>query len=112
MSDVEFNALLIKVSEKIAETELLRLKRLCRGKISTADGDINNVWDLLLDLEKCKNLGPDKLDVLKDVLDNVKGGKPLLKDVEKFEEIRKGNVTGGKLKYLNPRHRLNRLEME
>ena len=93
--------------------EWFRLKkRLCRGKISTADGDINNVWDLLLDLEKCKNLGPDKLDVLKDVLDNVKGGKPLLKDVEKFEEIRKGKVTGGKLKCLNPRHRLNRLEME
>jgi len=45
-------------------------------------------------LEKCKNLGPDKLDVLKDVLDNVKGGKPLLKDVKKFEEIRKGKVTG------------------
>jgi len=94
MSDVQFNALRIKVSEKIAEKELLRLKRLCRGKISTADGDINTVWDLLLDLEKCNNLGPDKLDVLKDVLDNVRGGKPLLKDVKKFEKIRKGRVTG------------------
>ena len=94
MSDVEFNALLIKVSEKITVTELLRLKRLCRGKIATADGNINSVWDLLLELEKCKNLGPDKLDVLRDVLDNVKGGKPLLKDVKKFEELRKGKVTG------------------
>ena len=92
MSDVEFNALLIRVSEKISETELLRLKRLCRGKISTDDGDINSVWDLLLDLEKCKNLGPDKLDVLRDVLNNVKGGTPLLKDVHKFQEIRKGKV--------------------
>ena len=94
MSDIKFNALLDRVSEKIAVTELPRVKRLCRGKISTADGNIDSVWDLLLDLEKCKNLGPDKLDVLKDVLEHVKGGKPLLKDVKKFEEIRKGKVTG------------------
>ena len=94
MSDVQFNVLLDKVAKKIREKELPRLKRLCRGQISTADGHINSVWDLLLDLEKCKNLGPDKLDVLKDVLENVKGGKPLLKDVKKFEEIRKGKVTG------------------
>ena len=101
MSDVEFNALLIKVSEKIAVTELARLKRLCRGKISTADGrNINSVWDLLLELEKCSNLGPDKLDVLKDVLANVKGGKPLLKDVKKFEELRKGKVTGRNNTYM------------
>ena len=91
MSDVAFNAVLIKVSDKIDETELLRLIRLCRGKIST-DGEINSVYDLLLDMEKCKNLGPDNLDVLKEVLDNVKGGKPLLKDVKKFEEIRKGKL--------------------
>jgi len=44
-------------------------------------------------MEKCKTLGADKLDVLKEVLDKVKGGKPLLKDVKKFEEIRKGKVT-------------------
>lgn len=94
MSDVEFNALLIKVSEKIAVKKLPRLKRLCRGMISTDDGNINSVWDLLLDLEKCKNLGPDKLDVLKDVLNNVTGGNPLLEDVKKFEKIRKGKVTG------------------
>lgn len=94
MSDVDFNALLLKVSEEIAPTELFRLKRLCRGKISTDDGNINEVWDLLLDLANCKNLGPDKLDVLKDVLNNVTGGESLLKDVKKFEEKRKSKVTG------------------
>ena len=94
MSKVDFNALLMKVSEEIAATELPRLKRLCRGMISTDDGNIDSVWELLLDLEKCKNLGPGKLDVLKDLLNNVKGGKPLLKDVNKYQKIRKGKVTG------------------
>lgn len=94
MSDVDFNALLIKVSKELAVTEFLSLKRLCKGKISTDDGSINEVWDLLVDLEKCQNLGPDKLDVLKDVLNNVTGGESLLKDVKKFEEKRKSKVSG------------------
>jgi len=92
MSDIDFNALLITISGKIAGTELLRLKRLCRGKIST-DGEINDVYDLLVDMVKCNTLGADKLDVLKEVLGKFEGGKPLLKDVKKFEEIRKGKVT-------------------
>ena len=68
--------------------------------MSTADGNnIDTVWHLLLDLIKCKNLGPDKLDVLKDVLESVKGGKPLLKDVNEFEEIRKGKVTSRNIEW-------------
>lgn len=94
MFDVEFNVLLIKVFEKFFVKKLLRLKCLCRGMILIDDGNINSVWDLFFDLEKCKNLGFDKLDVLKDLLNNVMGGYLLFEDVKKFEKIRKGKVIG------------------
>lgn len=94
MFDVDFNVLLIKVFKEFVVMEFLSLKCLCKGKILIDDGSINEVWDLFVDLEKCQNLGFDKLDVLKDVLNNVMGGELLFKDVKKFEEKRKSKVFG------------------
>ena len=92
MSDIDFNALLLLISKTIDVNELSDLKLLCKGKIAE-DSDVNSVWNLLRELEKKNNLGPDKLGVLKDLLkyvDDVDGREQLLFCVKEFEGERKG----------------------
>lgn len=93
MSDIHFNALILKVSKTVEVRELSDLKCLCRGKIGTTNPDnINSVWELLLELEKNGNLGPDNLEILKDLLEYVRRSKHLLRAVEEFEKARKGKL--------------------
>ena len=90
MSLIEYRNLLYEVSKKIAWiTERERLLFIC--KIFIPDGCENNIQDvlsLLIKLEEENQLGIDKLDVLKDLLQRM-GKWDLLQIVEKFENKRK-----------------------
>ena len=89
MTEVQYNDLLFEISGKL--DDLVRLKFMCRGKFAEDRTDqIQDVLTLFQELEKKKSLGIDKLEVLKDVLCQMKK-KQLFNKVEQFETRRKGN---------------------
>ena len=90
MSVIEYNDLLFKVSQRLNELNVgRRLLVMCRGKVAPRSEDnLQDVFSLFVELEEKKFLGPDRLDVLKDVLEGLEEW-PLLENVEKFESKRK-----------------------
>ncbi|XP_068693983.1 uncharacterized protein [Montipora foliosa] len=98
MSEVEYNALIYKISEEIDETKLEFLKFLCRDHLGNGpSGHITTVRELLLELEKKNRLGIDRLDLLKAIvkeLNNQRRTRPILKKVDDFEVRRKAQSIG------------------
>ena len=92
MSEVEYNALIFEISEKIEETNLDFLKFMCRHHLGNGTWEhITTVRKLLLELEKKNRLGIDRLDLLKEIVKQLKKQKrTLLKKVDDFEVRRKG----------------------
>ena len=90
MSVIEYNDLLFKVSQRLNELNVgRRLLVMCRGKVAPrSEENLHDVFSLFVELEEKKFLGPDRLDVLKDVLEGLEEW-PLLENVEKFETKRK-----------------------
>ena len=90
MSVIEYNDLLFKVSQRLNELNVgRRLLVMCRGKVAPrSEENLQDVFSLFVELEEKKFLGPDRLDVLKDVLEGLEEW-PLLENVEKFETKRK-----------------------
>ena len=90
MSAIEYNNLLFKVSQRLNELNAgKQLLFMCRGKVAPrSEENLQDVVSLFEELEEKEFLGPDKLDVLKDVLEGLEEWS-LLEDVEKFETKRK-----------------------
>ena len=89
MSTVEYNCLIYEIRERLDELDVgKKLIFMCRGKV--APGSEENMQDassLITELEEKESLGPDNLDLLKDLLKGVKEWA-LLEEVEKFESKR------------------------
>lgn len=88
MSFIEYNSLLLKISQKLAEQNVADLVFLCRGKITGNEQSIDNVRSLFVELEDHNHLGIDRLGHLKELLKAVKEWS-LLKEVKSFEIKRK-----------------------
>jgi len=74
MSVIEYNSLLFLISERLEELNVCdRLLFMCRGKIAPGNEDnIQNVLSLFTELEEKNHLGPDRLDVIKELLKAVR----------------------------------------
>ena len=90
MSAIEYNNLLFKVSRRLNELNVgKQLLVMCRGKVSPrTEENLQDVFSLFVELEEKEFLGPDRLDVLKEVLEGLEEWC-LLENVEKFETKRK-----------------------
>ena len=74
MSDIEYNDLLFEISEKLDELNVReRLIFMCRGKLASGSEDsIHDALSLFKELEERDCLGPDRLEIVKDVLKRLK----------------------------------------
>ena len=90
MSAVEYNSLIFEISQRLDELNVGRkLIVMCRGKVAPrSEGNMQDAFLLFVELEGKGFLGPDNLDVLKDLLKGVKEWA-LLEEAEKFEGKRK-----------------------
>ena len=90
MSAVEYNSLIFEISQRLDELNVERkLIVMCRGKVAPrSEGNTQDAFSLFVELEGKEFLGPDNLDVLKDLLKGVKEWA-LLEEAEKFESKRK-----------------------
>ena len=62
---------------------------MCRGKVAPrSEENLQDVFSLFVELEEKEFLGPDRLDILKDLLEGLEQW-PLLENVEKFEAKRR-----------------------
>ena len=74
MSDIEYNDLLFEISERLDELNVReRLIFMCRGKLASGSEDsIQDALSLFKELEERDCLGPDRLEIVKDVLKRLK----------------------------------------
>ena len=90
MSAVEYNNLLFKISQRLNGLNVgEQLLAMCRGKVAVrSEENMQDASLLFEELEEKEFLGPDRLDVLKELLEGVEEWS-LLEKVEKFEKTRK-----------------------
>ncbi|CAH3187944.1 unnamed protein product, partial [Porites lobata] len=90
MSAIEYNNLLFKVRRRVNELNAVeQLLFMCRGKVAPrTEENLQDVVYLFEELEEKEYLGPDKLDILKDLLEGLEEWS-LLENVEKFETKRR-----------------------
>ena len=93
MSAVEYNSLLFEISQRLDELNVGRkLLVMCRGKVAPrSEETMQDIFPLFVELEQNGFLGPDKLEVLKDLLKGVKE-RSLFGNVKAFEAKEK-NIT-------------------
>ena len=90
MSTVEYNCLIYEIRERLDELDVgKKLIFMCRGKVAPrSEENMQDASSLITELEEKESLGPDNLDLLKDLLKGVKEWA-LLEEVEKFESKRR-----------------------
>ena len=89
MSNIEYNNLIFQISRRLGEINVQeQLVFMCRDLASSSADDIQDALELFKDLEEHNHLGPDCLDVLKELLKGVKEWS-FLGEVEKFERKRR-----------------------
>lgn len=90
MSVVKYNSLIFEIREKLDELNVAtKLHFMCRGKVAPrSEENMQDASSLITELEEKEFLGTDNLDLLKDLLKDVKEWA-LLEEVEKFESKRK-----------------------
>ena len=90
MSAIEYNNLLFKTSQRLNELNVGRqFLVMCRGKVAPRDEqNMQDVFPLFVELEQKKFLGPDKLNILKDLLKGLEEWS-LFGNVKSFESKRK-----------------------
>ena len=90
MSNIEYNNLLFQISQRLDELNVRRqLLVMCRGKVDPrSEESIQDVFWLFEELEEKGFLGPDHLEVVKELLKGVEEWHFLGK-VKKFENKRK-----------------------
>ena len=90
MSEIEYNDLVFDISTKINVNQLGRMVFMCRGQISKSrKKKFKNVLELFVELEEQGNLGIDRLETLKQILEKLKN-RGMLRKVKEFENKRKG----------------------
>ena len=90
MSEIEYNDLVFDISTKINVNQLEEMVFMCRGQISKSrKKKFKNVLELFKELEKQGYLGIDRLETLKQILEQLKK-RGMLKKVKEFENKRKG----------------------
>ena len=74
MSNIEYNDLLFEISERLDELNVReRLIFMCRGKLASGSEDsIHDALSLFKELEERDCLGPDRLEIVKDILKRLK----------------------------------------
>ena len=89
MSTVEYNRLIYEIRERLDELNVgKKLIFMCREKVAPrSEENMQDASSLITELEEKEFLGPDNLDLLKDLLKGVKEWA-LLEEVEKFESKR------------------------
>lgn len=94
MSEIEYNDLVFDISTKINVNQLEKMVFMCRGQISKSrKKKFKNVLELLVELEEQGNLGIDRLETLKQILERLKNQR-MLKKVKEFENKRKAQSVG------------------
>ena len=89
MSAIEYNNLLFNTIQRLRELNVgEQLRFMCRGKLVPRNEQNVDVFPIFEELEQNGFLGPDKLDVLKDILKGLKEW-PLFSSVKAFEIKRK-----------------------
>ena len=91
MSKIEYNNLLLRISQRFDETNALGdLLFLCRGKLATrSDEQIHpDAISLLKELEENGSLGPNNLGLVKDIMKALKEWD-FLEEIIKFESSRR-----------------------
>ena len=89
MSAIEYNNLLFNTIQRLRELNAgEQLRFMCRGKLVPRNEQNVDVFPMFEELEQNGFLGPDKLDVLKDILKGLKEW-PLFGSVKAFEIKRK-----------------------
>ena len=90
MSAVEYNSLLFEISQRLDELNVGRkLIVMCRGKlVPRSEQNMQDSFSLFEELEEKEFLAPDRVEVLKELLEGVEEWS-LLEKVEKFEKTRK-----------------------
>ena len=90
MSAIEYYGLIFEISQRLDELNVgSKLIVMCRGKVAPrSERNIQDALSLFEELQGKEFLGPDNLDVLKQLLKGVKEWA-LLEKVEKFESKRK-----------------------
>ena len=90
MSEIEYYDLIFEISTKIDVNQLERLVFMCTKKISEgSEGTIKSARGLFKELEKQDYLGIDRLENLKEMLEQMKK-LSMIKKVEEFEIERRG----------------------
>lgn len=81
MSNIEYSDLLFEISRKLDVSELQRLLFImCRKEIAKgSQGSIRDVLTLFEELERNNRLGIDRLDILKQILTQIKNDHSLRK---------------------------------
>ena len=89
MSAIEYKSLILEIRERLDELNVgKKLIFMCRGKVAPrSEENMQDASSLITELEVKECLGPDNLDLLKDLLKGVKEWA-LLEEVEKFESKR------------------------
>ena len=89
MSAIEYNNLLYQISQRLDKLNAgQQLIVICRGQLAARNEESIPTLSLFLELEEKGILSPDRLTVLKGILEGVKEWA-FLKEVEKFEHKRK-----------------------
>ena len=89
MSAIEYNNLLFNTIQRLRELNVgEQLRFMCRGKLVPRNEQNVDVFPMFEELEQNGFLGPDKLDVLKDILKGLEEW-PLFGSVKAFEIKRK-----------------------
>ena len=90
MSEIEYNNLVFEISTKLDVNQLEKMVFMCRWLISKNRKErIENVLELFEELEKQGHLGIDRLETLKQILEQLKKQR-ILRKVKEFENKRKG----------------------
>ena len=90
MSEFEYNNLVFEISTKIGVNQLEKLFFMCRWQISKGSkGRIKNALELFEELENQGYLGIDRLETLKQILEQLNNQR-MLEKVKEFENKRKG----------------------
>ena len=90
MSKIEYNNILFQISRRLEELDVRRqLLAMCRGKIaSRSEDNMQDVFSLFEELEEKGFLGPDNLEMVKELLEGVEEWH-LFGKVENCESRRK-----------------------
>lgn len=92
MNSISFNALLLKISDQLSESQLAKIKFLCGDMIGKKDMEkIKNGIELFQILSERRKLGPDDMDYLLELLKQIQR-QDLVDEVTRFQTCQMSTV--------------------